>query len=432
MQIHFRRWYSLVFIILIAALSLSARELPNFNLLDTHDKNHELYRAEVKAIVLFFTGTHCPVAQESVLTIKSLKETFKDQGVDFWVINSYADESKEDITTEIEQLGLDRITYLLDRNQVVALSHGIKRTAEVIAIDTFTWEVFYRGAVDNQFNDNSEKPLASENYLSDAIQQFLKGEAVTEPKTHAHGSLISYAQVAENLEAPDYTTQVAPILRSHCVDCHRNGGIGPWAMASHRRVSNYSNMIEEVLLTRRMPPWDPHPDYGQFKNDSSLSREEIQTLIRWVKAGSPKNADHDPMTDPLPEKAKWSLGQPDAILRLPTIQTIAATGIEPYHHLVVENPFKEDAWLRGIDINPTNNSVVYHAVLFANWSNSPNKHGTLGTYMHGWAPGVSPLEFPDGVAKLLPANSTLTVEMHYTTNGEEQTDRTRSRNTNCD
>lgn len=418
MQTHFRRWYCLISIILLTPLSLSAREVPNFNLLDTHDKNHELYRADGKAIVLFFTGNGCTVASESVLKIKILKEIFKKQGINFWVINSLADESKEEIKSEIDLQGLDRITYLIDHNQVVALSYGVSRTAEVIAIDTTSWEVFYRGAV------ATEKPPTNENFLADALQQFIEGEIITNPKTNAVGCEISYAHISEHPGEPDYSTQVAPILQKYCVDCHRTGGIGPWGMTRHKRVSHYSAMIEEVLLTRRMPPWDPHPDYGHFKNDQSLTREEIQTLVRWIKAGSPASDANDPLKDPLPEKAKWTLGKPDTILKLPETQTIPATGIEPYHHLVVENPFREDVWLRGIDIKPTNNRVVHHAVLFAYWPDSPNNHGTLGTYMHGWAPGVSPLEFPEGIAKRLPANSIITIEMHYTTTGVVETDQT--------
>ena len=49
-----------VTLMLLLSLGLSAglfaREMPNFNLIDMHDRNYELYRAKGKVVVLFFTG----------------------------------------------------------------------------------------------------------------------------------------------------------------------------------------------------------------------------------------------------------------------------------------------------------------------------------------------------------------------------------------
>ena len=47
-----------------------------------------------------------------------------------------------------------------DLNQAAALSYGINRTAETVAIDTFFWETFYQGAVYDQFSEGAEKPMA--------------------------------------------------------------------------------------------------------------------------------------------------------------------------------------------------------------------------------------------------------------------------------
>lgn len=425
MQIISPKWVGLISLIsVIAGVSLPAREVPNFNLLDIHDKNHGLYRTKGKVVVLFFTGTGCPIARKSMGKLIDLQDKYQSQGVDFWIINSYADESRKDINKEINKLGLKYMTYLRDTKQMVAFAYGVNRTAEIIAIDTFTWETFYEGAIDNQLSEGAEKPRASEDYLEDALTQFLAGETISKPRTRSVGCIISYAKVEGDSGAPDYATQIAPILRENCVKCHRSGGIGPWSMSSYKRVSQYSDMIEEVLLTRRMPPWDPNPDYGTFHNESSLTREETQTLLSWIQAGSPASEGNDPLREPLPPLDEWRLGKPDVILKLPEVQTIAATGVEPYRHIVVENPFDQDVWIRAADIKPGNNSVVHHVILYAKWPESPTNSGKLGMFFYGWAPGTSPLIYPEGVAKHLPPNAKLTIEMHYTTNGEEQTDQT--------
>ena len=51
-------------------------EMPNFNLLDLSGRNHELRRAVGKAVVLFFTGTGCPIARQSVSKLLKLHERF--------------------------------------------------------------------------------------------------------------------------------------------------------------------------------------------------------------------------------------------------------------------------------------------------------------------------------------------------------------------
>ncbi|HTH46004.1 MAG TPA: redoxin domain-containing protein, partial [Candidatus Limnocylindria bacterium] len=49
------------------------REMPDFNLLDLRGRNHELHRAEGKAVVLFFTGNGCPVARQSIEKLQALR-----------------------------------------------------------------------------------------------------------------------------------------------------------------------------------------------------------------------------------------------------------------------------------------------------------------------------------------------------------------------
>ena len=39
--------------------------VPDFSLLDLNGHNHQLQRAEGRAVVLFFTGTGCPIARKN-------------------------------------------------------------------------------------------------------------------------------------------------------------------------------------------------------------------------------------------------------------------------------------------------------------------------------------------------------------------------------
>jgi peroxiredoxin len=400
------------------------REVANFNLLDLRGANHELYRADGKVVVLFFTGTGCPIARKSTSTLKELRDAFGGRGVSFWLINTYAGDSTRDAQKEAGELGLFGFPYLRDPRQGVALSLGVQRTAEVVAIETERWEVIYQGALDDRFAEGAEKPKPQARYLRDALESHLSGRPVDLARTQARGCRLTFAEVGGDAGVPSYAKEVAPLLKTHCVECHREGAIGPWAMDGHARVKNYARMIEEVLLTRRMPPWDPDPDFGKFANAHSMTREETQTLQRWVAAGAPRGDGPDPLAEALPPLPDWVMGKPDVVLRLPNPEQIPATGVLEYRHIEIANPFTNEVWVAATDIKPGNRKVVHHAILYVKAPGIRDDGTGNGLHFCGWAPGTPPSRYPAGVAKRLPAGATLTLEMHYTTSGAPETDQT--------
>lgn len=406
------------------AFAASGRAVPNFALLDLRGRNVELDRTEGRAVALFFTGVGCPIARKNAPKVKALAERFGREGVAFWIVNTYADDSTKQVTGEAYDLGLQSLTCLSDPKQGVALSLGVERTAEVVVIGLKDHKVIYQGAIDDQYGEGAERPEPQAKYLETALEQFLAGQPVTQDRTRARGCRIAFAKAAEAEAPPSYATDVAPLFQKHCVACHREGAIGPWAMDGHGSVRNYARMIEEVLLTRRMPPYDAHPDFGKFSNEHRLTREETQTLLRWVAAGSPRGEGADPLTVAPPPLADWPMGKPDAILRLPEVQSIPATGVLDYRHIAIQSPDTNEFWLAGVDIRPGNRKVVHHAILYAQWPGCPDDGTGNGVNIIGWAPGATPAAYPDGVGKRIPAGAKFTLEMHYTTTGTAQTDQT--------
>lgn len=414
----------LAFVAALALPARAARAVPDFNLLDLRGRDHELYRVEGRAVVLFFTGTGCPIARKSAPKLREIRRRFGGEGVTIWIVNTYPGDRIDECRREAGELELHGIPYLRDPRQGVALALGVERTAEVVALDVKTHRVFYQGAIDDQFAEGAEKPAPTRRFLESALAEFLAGKPVVLDRTPARGCRLSFATVAEGDAAPSYARQVAPILRRHCVECHRDGAIGPWSMDGHARVANYARMIEEVLLTRRMPPWDPDPGHGEFANAHVLSREDSQTLLRWIGAGAPRGEGPDPLAEPLPPLAAWPLGTPDQVLRLPEPETVPATGVLEYRHIRIANPFTNEVWVTGTDIKPGNPKVVHHAILYARWPGGPDDGTGQGLHFCGWAPGTPPSRYPAGVGKRLPAGAELTLEMHYTTCGSPQTDQT--------
>ena len=402
---------------------LWAGEVPNFVLEDCHGRSHELHRANGHVVVLFFTGIGCPIARKSAGKLLALKKQFKDD-LTLWLVDSELDVDRGAVGKEGEELGLAELPVLLDSKQALAQSFDVQRTAETIIIDAQTWSIVYRGALDDQLAEGAEKPQPTVRYAELAIGAVLKGEAVQYGQTQAKGCLLTFGDSNQLAPPVDYAKQVAPILQAHCVACHRDGDIGPFAFSNYQTVRRKARMIEEVLLTQRMPPWHADPHVGKFANSAELTAAETQTLLQWVKQGAVRGKGNDPLDKASVESADWPLGTPDYIVRLPKIQEVPANGVLDYRHIKIPSPVAEDVWLGATVVRPGNRKVLHHAIVYASFEGSGNDLGGTGVKIAGWAPGRLPGRLPEGTGIFLGGGAKLDIELHYTTIGAPQTDDT--------
>ncbi|GMU93288.1 MAG: hypothetical protein AMXMBFR4_23460 [Candidatus Hydrogenedentota bacterium] len=403
-------------------------KIENFRLLDHNGRSHELYAygADAKAIVLFSQGNGCPIARKLVPTMKAIRDEFAPKGVIFLFINGDPIDGRPDIAKEADEFAID-LPILKDETQLVVRRLGYQRTCDAMLIDPKTWTVVYRGAVDDQYDYIGTKPAPTKRWLVDALNAYLEGKPVAEPRVEPKGCLITYDDLPQ---AVSYVKDIAPLIRDRCADCHSPGSVAPFAFDSHRQVVGRASMIREVVLTQRMPPWHADPLHGRFLNDRSLSKTEIRKLFAWLEAGAPKDGDADPLEDVANlEHPEWPLGKPDLIVQLPEPQTIPASGVLPYAGVGVKFPLGEDKWVRAVDVRPTNRAVVHHALVFLSYpehlkDQEPDYMGGTGGYFAGYVPGAAPLPFPEGSGKLVPAGSTFEFQLHYVTTGKQETDQT--------
>src|SRR5436190_355568 len=383
------------------AASVSPTEVLNFALLDANGKLHELRRAEGKAVVLFFTANGCPVARQSAPKLAGLNARFGDRGVTFYLVNANSADDRDSILKEAMELQLGRLAVLKDDTQGVARHLGVKRTCECVAINTKDWTIFYRGAIDDQLVEGAQKPKPTDRYLQVALNEFLAGKPITQPKTVAHGCLINF----DGGEGPDsapvsYAKDVAPILARKCVECHSEGNVGSWAMTDHAKVKSMAAMMEEVILTRRMPPWDADLHVGKFENKAALAISEAQTLLRWIQQGAPRGDGADLLTTTTVKPAEdWPLGKPDIILRLPKPEQIPATGVLEYRHIEVLAGNMEDAWVGGSWVKPGNKAVVHHVIAWLKGDNDEKQDINERQDLAGYAPGSTQGWAPKGTGK---------------------------------
>jgi peroxiredoxin len=400
-------------------------EVMNFALFDYRGRLHELRRTDARAVVLYFTMNGCPIARQSYAKLRTLQKKFAAQGVKVWLVNVNDSESRSAIEKEAREFGAGSLPMLIDEAQGVAQMLGVERTAEAVAINTKNWRIFYRGAVDDQLTEGARKPAPTAKYLERAVDEFLAGKTVSEAGSVVHGCRIHVDAAKDSADAPvSYARDIAPVLMNKCAGCHSAGNIGPWAMSAHRKVKSMSDMMQEVLLARRMPPWDADPHYGKFSNDRSLTPAEKRLLLRWVEQGAPRGDGEDPLETFKAPVSDWPLGQPEVIVSLPRAQEIPATGVVDYRYVDVPTSFTNSVWVGAAAIKPGNLKATHHVIVRVKYPKEGKTDTQDAEGLEGWSPGKSFQRFPEGTGKRLRAGAVLNFEMHYTTTGKPETDRT--------
>jgi len=401
-----------------------ADQVLNFSLLDYRGRHFELHRADAKVVVLFIGGNGCPIVRQSINKLRSLRGKFADKGVVFWMLNANSQDDRESVAEEAQSFNIGSLPILLDEHQFVARSLGITRTAEAIAISTKDWTVLYRGAIDDQLTEGAKKPQPTEKFLETALTEFLADKPVSLAKAPVKGCLIKFESASKDGDQPvSYAKVIAPMLQQKCVGCHSAGNIGPFAMSSYKKVKGWSEMIREVVLAKRMPPWHADPHYGTFSNDRSLTADEMGKLMRWIEQDCPRGEGEDPLAQAQPKTKMWALGKPDLVVALPKDQSIPANGVLQYRYVDADFEMPHDGWLRAAVVRPDNRKVVHHVIVRVKYPEGAKGRPEEEVLLTSWAPGNTSPENPPGTGKFLPKGSRFNFELHYNTTGKAETDR---------
>ncbi len=402
----------------------------NFRLFDHQGGSHELYYYDdAKAVVFMVQGNGCPIVRNAAPRFTELAKAYADDGVQFFMLNSNLQDNRVSVAKEAATYGYEA-SILVDDTQIIGESLGLLRTGEVFVIDPKTWQVTYTGAIDDRLDYEVQREQASNHYLRDAIDSMIAGEPVQVASTESLGCLINFPEKTARARHADisYSKDIAPILLDNCVSCHREGGIGPFAMNDYNVVRGFSLMIREVIRTGRMPPWHADPMHGEWGNDRSLSAAEIKTLVHWIEAGAPRGEGEDLLATSDIVYPDWiaqaELGEPDYIIEIPPME-IPATGVVDYQYHHVPNPIGKDVWVKAAEIMPGDRAVLHHTITtFGDVITEGKYKGRMKHKggLRGYAPGLTNQAYPQGTGTLLPADTTIEFQMHYTPVGRATVD----------
>src|ERR1700737_13166 len=98
------------------------------------------------------------------------------------------------------------------------------------------------------------------------------------------------AAAADAAKAPTFTRDIAPIFQDKCEACHRPDSIAPMSLLTFPEARPWARSIKARVSDHQMPPWQIDRTVGiqKFKNDRSLTDDQVDTIVRWVDAGAPQ------------------------------------------------------------------------------------------------------------------------------------------------
>ena len=89
------------------------------------------------------------------------------------------------------------------------------------------------------------------------------------------------------------------------------------SLMTYEEVRPWARAIKTRRAAREMPPWHIDRNIGitKFKDDPSLSDDEIATIAKWVDSGAPMGNPADmPPPRQFGDLDQWFIGKPDIVI----------------------------------------------------------------------------------------------------------------------
>ena len=247
--------------------------------------------------------------------------------------------------------------------------------------------------------------------------------------------------------APTFSKDIAPIFQSKCQDCHQPESIAPMSLVTYQESRPWARSIKDRVARRQMPPWHIDQSVGvqKFKNDMSLSQEQIDTIVKWVDAGAPQGDPKDlPKAKPLITSNEWQgvrdgFGPPDIVIKSSEYK-MPAMGQDVWYRPMNDIPLTEPRWVKMVEIRPTNmksRKTLHHSIAYLVLNNDPDAVNTnTATYglsvaasredllnrrpqLMEWAIGKGYDKFAEGTGKLIVPGEKISWDQHLHAAGEE-------------
>ena len=211
------------------------------------------------------------------------------------------------------------------------------------------------------------------------------------------------------------------------------------SLLTYNDVRPWARAIRDRTSSRTMPPWFIEKNVGvqAFKDDPSLSDEEIATIAHWVDTGAPRGNPADlPPPRQFPDGQEWTIGTPTLIVSSPdnVVEAVAADWHGYWEPTLVG--LTEDRYISAVEVHEVRvegsrgrsgrlggYSVIHHAGIVAGTPGEQVTPGPVGRIEGAFGmtheAGQNATRYADGVGVTLPAGSSLHWRVHTHSFGEE-------------
>lgn len=249
------------------------------------------------------------------------------------------------------------------------------------------------------------------------------------------GDSLTYEPTCDDADAvtlaavPTWSSGVGQLVADNCGSCHSDGGIAPFSLTTYDDAAPMASAIAGAASARRMPPWPPTScaECQTWSHDRSLTEEEIATLQAWADADAPEG---DGGTFEVP--ALTTLDRVDATMIPDEAYTPPASPADTYRCFLVDAPSETDTYVTGIEVQPDNDQVVHHVILYNPDTDEDAaeaealdaaEDGAGYTCFGGagvnaspialWAPGQGAMDLPEGTGLPVAGGRKLVLQLHY-------------------
>jgi hypothetical protein len=241
---------------------------------------------------------------------------------------------------------------------------------------------------------------------------------------------------------PTWSEDVRRIVTQNCVECHREGGIAPFALTSYADAAAHAGAIAEATGSRRMPPsnLDNSGDCNTFTNARWLTDDDIATLRAWSDGGAPEG---QPGKEAASPPALPALDRVDRTVEMTEPYTPDATLDDDYRCFVLDPGLTEDAYVTGFRVRLGAPEIVHHVTLFALDTPEAERQAealdaaapgpgyacfgdTIAPtrWVAGSGPGNARAELPPGTGTVMRAGRKTVLQVHYNRRNGTFTDQT--------
>jgi len=206
-------------------------------------------------------------------------------------------------------------------------------------------------------------------------------------------------------------------------------------LLNYEDVRPRAKAVKAKVVAREMPPWfiDKNVGVQHFDNDTSMTDEEIATIVKWVDGGAPEGNPADmPPARQFADELAWQIGKPDVIVTLPKDLVMKARGPDWWPDITVDPGLTEDRYIKAIQIIPTKGYPnIHHIRTSMVKPGDASIHGGAvdgnvelemvqqGVFLDEYAIGKGPDLFKDGAGRYITAGTKINFEFHIHASGTE-------------